>query len=207
VDGKFEFLITLRSFNPASNFTKLAEPSGVADALRHTPQAGDLPMKYKLLLAAIVLSHLSCTDGGTAPQDRRFNILVKFGVDARNELNTFNDTFTKDLFLDGTATIKLVLSQADFDSIESRMLSIDIFSYPDTFIAQHSDTVGFLIPYQTYVLKVKVDSRWKDLFWEDSIISSDPRGTELREAIEFIRRLVASKPEYKQLPPARGGYL
>lgn len=164
-------------------------------------------MKYKLLIAAMLLSQLSCTDGGTAPQDRRFNILVKFGIYARNELNTFNDTFTKDLILDGTATTRLVLSQTDFDSIESRMLSIDIFSYPDTFVVQHSDTVGFFIPYQTYALKVKVDSRWKDLFWKDSIISSDPRGTELREAFEFIRRLVASKPEYGQLPPARGGYM
>jgi hypothetical protein len=164
-------------------------------------------MKYVLLLTAIALSPLACTDSGIAPQDRRFNILIRYGVNARNELNTFNDTVTKDLILDGTVTIKLILSRADFDSIESRMLSIDIFSFPDTFVALHSDTVSFIEPHETYVLKVRRDSRWKDVFWEDSIISSDPRRTKLREAIEFIRRLVESKPEYKQLPPARGGYM
>jgi hypothetical protein len=164
-------------------------------------------MKCKLLLTAIVLLQLSCTDSGTTPEDRRFNVLVKFGIGARNELNTFNDTFTKDLIIDGTVTTKLVLSRGDFDSIETRLLSIDIFSYPDTFFAQHTDTVGFVTPHQTCVLKVQLDSRWKDVFWEDSIISSDTRAIQLRQAVELIRRMVEAKPEYRQLPPARGGYL
>jgi hypothetical protein len=175
--------------------------------MRHAAHTGDLLMKYILLLTAIVLLQLSCTDNGTTPQDRRFNVSVKFGIKARNELNTFNDTFTKDLILDGTVTTKLVLSQGDFDSIETRLLSIGIFSYPDTFVAQHTDTVGIFTPHQTCVLKVQLDSRWKNVFWEDSIISSDTQAIQLRQAVELIRRLVEAKREYKQLPPTRGGYL
>ena len=164
-------------------------------------------MRHSLVMLAFVVLQLSCTDGGTGPQDRRFNLLVKYGIDAHNELNTFNDTFTKDLILDGTVATKLVLSQSDFDSIESRLLSIDIFSYPDTFVAQHTGTDAFLTPYPTYVLKLICDSRWKDVFWEDSRVSSDTRATKLRQALEFVRKLVEAKPEYRQLPPARGGYL
>jgi hypothetical protein len=175
--------------------------------MRHAAHTGILLMKYKLLLTAIVLLQLSCTDSGTMPQDRRFNVMVKFGIEARNELNTFNDTFTKDLILDGTSTTKLVLSQEDFDSIETRFLNIDIFSYPDTFVAQHTDTVGFFTQHQTYILKVQLDSRWKDVFWEDSIISSNTQAMQLRETVELIRRLVEATPEYKRLPPTRGGYL
>ncbi|MFH0991778.1 MAG: hypothetical protein V1799_17355 [bacterium] len=164
-------------------------------------------MKHPLILIAFVLLGLSCTDTGTEPLDRRFNIQLKFGINARNELNSFNDTFTKDLILDGTIITRCVLSQAEFDSIESWLLSIDIFSYPDTFVVQQTDTVASLTPYQTYILKFKLDSRWKNLYWEDSIVSTDARAAKLRQTLEFIRRLVEAKPEYKKLPPARGGYL
>jgi hypothetical protein len=173
-------------------------------------------MKDTLIILALVLLQLSCTDSGVAPQDRssgvalqdrRFNVIFKFGIGAGNELNTFNDTFTKDLILDGTAATRLVLLQSDFDSIESRLQNIDIFSYPDTFVAQHTDTITFITPYPTYLLRLTLDSRTKVVFWEDSMISSDTRTKKLRVTFQFIRELVESKPEYKQLPPARGGYL
>jgi hypothetical protein len=176
-------------------------------APRRTLTEGILPMKHALVILALVLLQLSCTDSGVAPQDRSFNVTVKFGIGARNELNTFNDTYTKDLCLDGTAVTRLVLLQSDFDSIESRLQNIDIFSYPDTFIVPRTDTVVRVNPFATYVLTVKIDSRWKEVFWQDNSLSSDIQAIKLRETFEFIRKLVEGKPEYKQLPPARGGYL
>ncbi len=160
---------------------------------------------FVVLVAALV--SLSCSDNGTAPDARRFNASLKFGVNARNELNTFQDTFTKDLILDGSVTTRLVLSQADLDSLEARFLSIDIFSYPDTFVAQHTDTVAVVTPHTTYILKLTRDDRQKVLYWEDALISSDPRSTDLRSMFDFVRTLVEGKPEYKSLPPARGSYL
>jgi hypothetical protein len=164
-------------------------------------------MKHTLVILALVLLQLSCTDSGVTPQDRSVNLTFKFGIGARNELNTFNDTFTKDLILDGTVATTLVLSGSDFDSIESRLLHIDIYSYPDTFVALRTDTVAFISPHPTYVLKLTRYSETKELFWEDSLISSDPQATRLRQALEFIRTLIEAKPEYRQLPQARGGYL
>jgi hypothetical protein len=59
----------------------------------------------------------------------------------------------------------------------------------------------------TYQLTLTLESQQKRLYWEDSIISSDPRAANLREAFSFIRALVQGKAEYEVLPPARGGYL
>ena len=75
------------------------------------------------------------------------------------------------------------------------------------FVVVTGDTVESITPYPSYVLSLRMGSRWKQIFWEDSIITLDPRATRLRQAIGYIRTLVESKPEYKQLPQSRGGYL
>ena len=167
----------------------------------------DFPMNHRFAVALLVAVQLSCADTGTGPGDRRFNMDVQYGIRARNELNTFDDTFTKDLIVDGTATTSLRLSRADFDTIESSLQSVDIFSYPDTFIVQHSDTVSYITPFATYVLRVKLDSREKNLVWRDSIIISDIRASRLREVFDLIRKIVEATPEFRALPPPRGGYL
>ncbi len=172
----------------------------------HVSQLGGYLMKYSLLILSIALLQLSCSDHGTGPAARDVDLILKYGVAARNELNTFNDTFTKDLILDGTITTRLVLAPADFDSIEAHLLAIGLFDYPDTFVVPTGDTVVSITPYESYFLKLRRGSQWKQVYWEDSIISSDLQAAELREALTYIRKLVESKPEYKQLPRARGGY-
>jgi hypothetical protein len=164
-------------------------------------------MRHIRVLMCVMLFSMSCSDTGTGPGDRRFNVSLKYGVDARNELNTFNDTFTKDLVLDGTVRTRLVLTEAEIDSIEAMFLSIDIFDYPDTFVAPNSDTVAVVTPHVTYVLKLKRDASQKVVYWADSLVSTDIRGANLRRAFEFTRTLIEAKQEYKNLPPARGGYL
>jgi hypothetical protein len=177
-------------------------------------------MRLRLLTALMLCLVSACNDHGTAPQgyewplqdeptlhDRSFNILLRYGVGGRNELNTFYDTYTKDLILDGTATTRLVLSEADLDSIESRLNEVDLFSYPDTFVVPKKDTIVTITPYQTYLLRIKSDFGVKSVFWQDSIISSDPKATKLRQVIVYIRTLVETYSEYKGLPPPRGGYI
>jgi hypothetical protein len=164
-------------------------------------------MKPIAAVLTCALLALSCTDNGIGPEDRAFNFSLHYGVAARNRVDTFNDTFTKDLVLDGTAEVKLVLTPEEINMIKSTLLEVDIFSYPDTFIAEHGDTVGVASPFVTYLLTLTLDSRKKVVFWEDSLVSSDVRAEKLRQAFQSIRSLIESKPEYRQLPPARGGYM
>ena len=164
-------------------------------------------MKHFLLALTLPLLQLSCSDLGTGLKERQFDILFRYGISARNELNTFDGTFTKDLILDSTRTTSFVLSETELDSIAEDLSAADIFSYPDTFVVQTGDTAVFITPHQTYILKIRQGNTWKEVYWEDSLIAPDPRAGRLRQTFNAIRALVESKPEYKKLPPARGGYL
>jgi hypothetical protein len=161
----------------------------------------------RLIWLVLILFGFGCSDYGTEPSPRHFDLQFRYGVLARNELNTFDNTITKDLILDGQATSRLVLSAQDLDTLESQFVAIDINSYPDTFVVQTGDTVCIITPYATYNTKVRMGPTWKEVYWEDSIVSSDPRATRLRQVLAFIQALIEAKPEYQQLPPARGGYL
>ena len=166
-------------------------------------------MKKKFLASIVVLLLASCRDVGLAPEDRAFNIQFKYGVGGQNELNTFRNTFTKDLVLDGTVTTSMILTPGELDSVQVRLSEISFYSFPDTLIV-HSSRPGYLIsPAQMFFLKVKNGIVAKSVFWYDSmpVFSDDLRASQLREVIQFIRTIVEAKGEYRQLPPARGGYL
>jgi predicted PurR-regulated permease PerM len=61
------------------------------------------------------------------------NIIFKYGTGARNELNTFEGTYTKDLVLDNTITTRMILSQEELRQIQQRITEMDLFSFPDNF--------------------------------------------------------------------------
>lgn len=165
-----------------------------------------MELNSAIFLSAFLL--VSCSAINSPGTERDFNFRLRYGVLARNELNTFENTYTKDLILDGTFTIPLYLARADFDSIEVKMEQIGFFSYPDTFVVTSRDSIrSFITPNNTYDFEVVSRSITKNLCWDDAIIASDARGARLRELIALIRKIVESKPEYQRLPPARGGYL
>jgi len=165
-------------------------------------------MKMKRILLFLALLSLCCSDSGISPESRDFNLRLRYGIGAKSELNTFQNTYTKDLILDGTVTAPFVLSDAELQEIKRKMIEIDFFSYPDTFTLVRTDTIVVsLEPYPTYNFEVKYNSSIKRLHWDDGIITSNQKATRLRELIALIRTIIEAKPEYRQLPPARGGYL
>ena len=160
------------------------------------------------LLCAFGVFLLSCSDINAPGTERDFNIRLRYGILARNELNTFGDTFTKDLVLDGTVTVPFYLPQPDLNNIEAKMDQIGFFTYPDTFMVVSRDSVRtFITPNNTYDIEVVSHSKTKTLFWDDAIIANDTQAAMLRELFTLIRETVESRSEYKQLPPARGAYL
>ncbi|HEY9167453.1 MAG TPA: hypothetical protein VIS48_14965 [Candidatus Kryptonia bacterium] len=164
-------------------------------------------MKWLLSITVLALLVMSCSDSGTSPEPRNFNLKFSYGVNARNVLNTFENTYTKDLVMDGTTTAPFVLSDSELQLISAKMSEIGFFSYPDTFVVPTEDTVGYVTPNATYIFDVKDNSTVKHLYWSDAIISQDSAAVKLRELIQLIENIVESNPKYSQLPPARGGYL
>jgi hypothetical protein len=162
--------------------------------------------KLNFLLLTVLL--IACSDQGMSPEDREFNLRFRYGVTAKNDLNTFRNSYTKDLILDGTATVSLRLSDVELDQIKKKMLEIDFFSYPDTFVAVPiGPGVGLFTPHMTYEFEVKSNTSIKRLHWDDQIVENDSRTISLRELIVLIRNIIESRPEYRQLPSARGGYI
>jgi hypothetical protein len=143
------------------------------------------------------------------PQEPEFNFIFKYGVTARNTLDTFKGTFTKDMGLEAPITIGLVLSKDEMDSVQRKMTEIDFFSYPDKFsvILPAGENETRVLPYPTYFFKVTDGGRTKELLWHEKVTNSEARADKLRELIKLIRSIIERKAEYKALPEAKSGYL
>jgi len=169
-----------------------------------------------LVLAIILLGATGCDNinpaNGSAdntPQESDFNFIFKYGVTAKNELDTFKGKFTKDMVSDPPITVKLSLTEEEKNSIYQKMVEIDFFDYPDRFSVSvpPGELTGMVTPYLTYYFKVAYDSQVKELWWDDEITNPDQRADKLRELISLVRNIVESKEEYKKLPEPRSGYL
>ena len=136
------------------------------------------------------------------------NLIFRYGVQSRNELNTFQGTYTKDMIVDPPITVNLLLSREELDRIYQKMVEIDFFDYPDEFsvLVLPWMPTGEVTPYSSYYFKVEYDSAIKELWWEDKITNRDEKADKLRELIDLIRDTVESKEEYGNLPLPRGGY-
>ena len=69
----------------------------------------------------------ACSEPVISPDTRDFNLIFSYGVSARNVLNTFQNTYTEDLIMDGTITVPFVLKESQLQEINSRMVEIGFF--------------------------------------------------------------------------------
>jgi hypothetical protein len=137
---------------------------------------------------------------------------LKYGVDAKNILNTFDGTYTKDMVVDSLITIKFSLSKEELDSIKSEMEEIKIFEYPEMFNPNETDDppsypLEFSFPFRTYYFKIKMGDKVKEILWADSNQSVAIKARRIRNLIYRIIDLIESKAEYKKLPRPNGAYI
>jgi len=160
-----------------------------------------------LALVAILLGLVGCANPTRG--ESNFNLIFKYGVGAKNELNTFEGTFTKDMVSDSSITVNLSLTEEELDRIYQKMLEIDFFAYPDRFSVSTPPgaSVGVVTPYSSYYFKTEYDSKIKELWWDDETINEDEKADKLRELIQLVRDIIESKEEYKELPEPKSGYL
>jgi hypothetical protein len=155
-------------------------------------------------------SSVPVTTGAVVPATPAdFNFIFKFGVGAKNELDTFKGIFIKDMILDPPITTNLKVTQQEMDTIYQKMVEMDFVNYPDVFkvIVPPGSITGMVTPNDTYYFRVSYRSRIKEIFWNDVITNENAEATNLRSLCRLIQDIIRSKAEYKNLPPARGGYL
>ena len=133
-----------------------------------------------------------------------FNLVFKYGVGAKNELNTFRGMFTKDMVSDPSITIRLTLSKQELAQIYQKMVEIGFFNYSDSFPLRQD---GSVTPSSDYYLKVENGSRTKEVRWNSNSQLDTNVDKGLHETADLIRSIIEQKLEYKILPPPRSAYL
>ncbi len=174
-------------------------------------------LTIKLALLAILLSGMigvvTYTQGRQKTQSPdaeqsisiSFNLIFKYGVGARNELNTFDGTFTKDMIVDDPITIPLELTSAELEGVRQKIDELNLFKEQE---AYQGDTFTLVHPCSNYDLYVESGGVQKRLMWDcEKPVSNSSENAALDTFTAYIRSIVESKEAYKKLPEPQGGYL
>jgi hypothetical protein len=142
-----------------------------------------------------------------------FGFVAEWGVARMNGLDTFEGTFTKDLVTGSppTATTKLVLTSDEKQVLYQALRTLEPWSYPSRFEPPYADVTAPgveqvatpAIKYHLYLAGARME---KDIWWADDNWSTTAGAVALRAWFRQVMDLVESRPEYKALPEARGGY-
>jgi len=135
-----------------------------------------------------------------AGEPTNFNLIFKYGVGAKNELNTFDQTYTKDMVMDPSVTIKFKLTDNELAGIYQKINDLKLFDKNE----ELTEGNMFVTPCSSYYLKVQIDSDQKELSWSNCRGKISDR---FRQFTNYIIQIIESKEEYKKLPAPKGGYL
>jgi len=164
-------------------------------------------MKYQktiFILPLLCLFLLSCQDSSMEPENQFVQIYFKYGF--KNVLNTFENTYEKDLILDGVIKIKFWFTAEEQNGILEKAQEVNYFSIPDTL--QNDSTLVIIDPSPgEQILRIKFQAKDKTTIWTYPLNEDNSQVNDFMKLTNFIRSIIESKPEYKRLPPARGVYL
>ena len=154
-------------------------------------------------------STTSSEETTTVQSSGSFNFVFGYGVGAKNQLDTFKGTYTRDMVQDPSITIPLTLTESEKKQILDKMNEINFFSYPDVFTITNSPGVmtTIITPYDSYYFRVEYGTITKELSWNAQNSSPSEQADKLNELIKLIRYIIQSKDEFKNLPHPTGGYM
>lgn len=132
-----------------------------------------------------------------------FNLVFKYGVAGKNILDTFAGKFTKDMIADPVITADFKLTPAEKESIGQKIKELDLFNKESKIKADPDIQVG-MIPCLSYYLKVQDSDLVREINWDNC---TGEISEAYRQFADFVINLIESKKEFKDLPPAQGGYM
>jgi len=132
-----------------------------------------------------------------------FQIVLKYGVGARNILNTSAGTYTKDLIQDPSVTIKLKLTEQEMDTIWRLIQENEFYTLEE----QYPPRASAVQPEYKYSLYVHAEGYPdRELTMSDIRYNYEPNEAEFLKITKKIVSIIESKPAYKKLPEPTGGY-
>lgn len=135
------------------------------------------------------------------PNDFEFS--VQFGVGSKNEINTFNNTVTKDLVVDGTITKKIPLTKEEIKSVYEKMKQINVLEPKKL---EQKKKRCMQTPYSEDKWKIKLNGETITFYLSEEYCNYTNDAKQLIELRNYIFDIVLNKDEYKKLPEPSGGY-
>lgn len=109
------------------------------------------------------------------PED--FALMFKYGVGAKNTLDTFVGTFVKDMIFDPSVQTKLALTPEELGELYRRMPEIDMASYPRTYYPKDPGTTRRITPFTSYCFRIRAKGRIHIALPGDRVPGGDPRAS------------------------------
>ena len=163
-----------------------------------------------ILLVLIVILIVEVRNNRQAyDNDIEFNFSLNFGTYGKNNINTYEDTITKDLVSAGSHTVEYVLPEEAKKKIFDMMRMKDFMSFPENLnIPIYDGHVKHLS------LKVTIGGEEHTVRWNvpwDLEMAARERMTIYHQGfldiVEYISIQVYESPEWKALPKSEGNYL
>jgi hypothetical protein len=149
-----------------------------------------------------------------------FDFKINYGVGGVNCIDTFNNTFTKDLIQPdrskpSTATTELVIPTDQMLAIYGKFLEYKIADLPDDINADAAATPSeedmLFEPSQEYTLFYICNGVRRKIVYDESKgwpVSADPdKRDRLMNFVEFITKYIYATKEYAAMPPTVAGYI
>ena len=124
---------------------------------------------------------------------RQLKLIYSFGVDGKNVLDTFTETFTRGTATGQPTTVKMKLAAAELDKIETKLKEIGFFDKPDSQLLPSGDVVESRASYESYCLKVKLGDRVRELRWNSKTIYDGDASKKLDEVNALMSKIIESK--------------
>lgn len=163
-------------------------------------------MKLFLALVASLLITGCCVFSSSSEGSRDVQFVEIFMHTGKlNELDTFHGTYQKDL-IHGTVKTTLWLTTREQEIIAAALDNYRFFSLPDT-VYKRPANEGVTPDIGLQVLRIKYGNQDKTVVWDSPIDPHNKSKYFIENITRLIWDIVTSKPEYKALPPTKGGYL
>jgi hypothetical protein len=159
-----------------------------------------------ILLLVTTIAAASALVHSSAKANANIQLLFRYGVGAKNVLDTFAGSFTKDLIGDSPVTTKMTLTEDELHRIEVKLDEVGFFNKSDWDLLPHGKVAGSMTPYSTFYLRVSLNGVVRELRWNNQVVFSGEVSGPIDEVIDLVLTIIEAKPEYRSLPDARGGY-
>ena len=118
---------------------------------------------------------------------------------AKNELNTFSQTFTKDMIMDSPVTVSLKFTDKEITDVYKKINDLKLFDIQKKVTERNT----IITPCSSYYLKVQSSYLQNGLTWDNCQGKIDDK---FQQFTDYIIKIIESKEEYKALPKPKGGY-